>query len=323
MPRTRRSPLRWAPNAPRRGETVETLLRRAELECGVELVRAVAERRTFSDIIVGWPLVGGDRRRLIALSAAPLFGRHREFLGYRGFGVLGEEVDAPRPQEGALGPEPAEEALLRETTALEPSPPPGAAPPADGSVAASETASPAERPFAPLIEALAPRDDGASLTSNSGPPFEDSATAAELAGEASPHDEPRAEPERQVSAAELVRTGHLEALPPPEASLAADGKRESAPALPETGVIEGAASAAQVIETRLETAPMDHFVAPPPPETSLEADGSEPAPALNDAGEAGVAQARPPSRTSLGARRRATLRRRRPSAPPRFTSSAN
>ena len=280
-------------NAPRRGETVETLLRRAKLECGVELVRAVAERRTFSDIIVGWPLVGGDRRRLIALSAAPLFGRHREFLGYRGFGVLGEEVDAPRPQEGALGPEPAEEALLRETTALEPSPPPGAAPPADGSVAASETASPAERPFAPLIEALAPRDDGASLTSNSGPPFEDSATAAELAGEASPHDEPRAEPERQVSAAELVRTGHLEALPPPEASLAADGS-ESAPALPETGVIEGAASAAQVIETRLETAPMDHFVAPPPPETSLEADGSEPAPALNDAGEAGVAQARPP-----------------------------
>jgi hypothetical protein len=28
------------------------------------------------------------------LSAAPRFGRHREFLGYRGFGVLGEEIEA-------------------------------------------------------------------------------------------------------------------------------------------------------------------------------------------------------------------------------------
>ena len=111
-------------NAPRRGETVETLLRRAKLECGDELVRAIAERQTFSDIIVGWPLVGGDRRRLIALSAAPLFGRHREFLGYRGFGVLGEEVDAPRPQEGALatgacrgGPTPGDDGARTEPPA--------------------------------------------------------------------------------------------------------------------------------------------------------------------------------------------------------------
>ena len=89
-------------NAPRPGETVETLLRRTGLERGGELVRVIAARHTFSDIVVGWPL-GGDRRRLIALSAAPQFGRHREFLGYRGFGVLGEEVDAPRPREGGLG----------------------------------------------------------------------------------------------------------------------------------------------------------------------------------------------------------------------------
>ena len=35
-------------NAPRRGETVETLLRRVELERGDELVRVIAERQTFS-----------------------------------------------------------------------------------------------------------------------------------------------------------------------------------------------------------------------------------------------------------------------------------
>src|SRR5271165_3616995 len=273
-------------NAPRRDETVETLLRRAELERGDELVRVIAERQTFSDVMVGWPLLGGDRRRLIALSAAPQFGRRREFLGYRGFGVLGEEVDAPRPQEAALAPEPVEEALLRETTALEPSPTPGAGPPADGSVAASEAASPAEQPFAPLIEAPAPQESTAPLASDSGPPFQDRAAAAGPVGEAPP----RSEPDGQVSAAELVGTGHLEAPPLPEASLSADGS-ESSPALPETGEIAGRASAAEVIETHLETAPKDHLEASPPPNASLEADGSEPAPTLSDAGEAGAAQA--------------------------------
>jgi PAS domain S-box-containing protein len=274
-------------NAPRRSETVETLLRRVKLERGGELVRVIAERQTFSDIIVGWPLLGGDRRRLVALSAAPQFGRHREFLGYRGFGVLGEEVGAPRPREAALAPERAEEALSRETT-LEPSPTPGAAPFANGSVAASEAASPAERPFAPLAEAPAPQDDTASLMSDSGPAFEDRAAAAGLAGETPPHDEPRAEPDGQVS--ELVETyleaahaEHLEASPPREAPLAADGS-ESAPALPETGEIAGRASAAEVIATHLETAHAEHLEASPPREAPLAVDGSEPA-ALPETGE--------------------------------------
>ena len=274
-------------NAPRRGETVETLLRRAKLERGGELVRVIAERQTFSDIMVGWPLLGGDRRRLIALSAAPLFGRHREFLGYRGFGMLGEEVDAPRPQEADLTPEPAEEALSRETATREPSPTPGAAPSADGSVAASEAASPAEQPFAPLAEAPAPQDERASSTSDSGPPFEDPAAAAELAGEAPPNDEPRAEPDGQVSELvgthlETAPTELLEAPPPPEASLAADGSELSAPELP--GEIGGRSSAAELIETHLETAHAEHLKAPPP-EASLAADGSESAPALPETGE--------------------------------------
>jgi PAS domain S-box-containing protein len=81
-------------NAPNRGESVIALLGRAELDGGDELVRVLAARRTFSGITVGWPLAGLDRRRLVTLSAAPLFSRRREFLGYRGFGVLGEEIDA-------------------------------------------------------------------------------------------------------------------------------------------------------------------------------------------------------------------------------------
>jgi hypothetical protein len=96
-------------NAPHRGESVEALLRRAELDCGDELVRALAGRQTFSGIAVGWPLPGMDRRRLVMFSAAPLFGRHREFLGYRGFGVLGEEIDAAASNQADSAPAPAKD----------------------------------------------------------------------------------------------------------------------------------------------------------------------------------------------------------------------
>ena len=81
-------------NAPDRGESIEALFRRVGLDRGDELIRVLGERQTFSRVTLEWPLPGLDRRRLIALSAAPMFGRHREFLGYRGFGVLGEEIEA-------------------------------------------------------------------------------------------------------------------------------------------------------------------------------------------------------------------------------------
>ena len=67
---------------------------------GDELIRVLGNRQTFSGVTVEWPLSGLDRRRLIALSAAPMFGRQREFLGYRGFGVLGEEIEAAPVSEG-------------------------------------------------------------------------------------------------------------------------------------------------------------------------------------------------------------------------------
>ena len=104
--------------APHRGESVEALLRRAGLARGDQLARVVGERQTFSGVTVEWPLPGLDRRRLIALSAAPMFGRRREFLGYRGFGVLGEEIEAVAAPEGHVSGEPVEEdlSLLREAS---------------------------------------------------------------------------------------------------------------------------------------------------------------------------------------------------------------
>jgi PAS domain S-box-containing protein len=92
-------------NAPDRGESIEAFFRRVGLNRGDELVRVVGERETFSHVTVEWPLSGLERRRLIALSAAPMFGRQREFLGYRGFGVLGEEIEAVAAPEGNMSAE--------------------------------------------------------------------------------------------------------------------------------------------------------------------------------------------------------------------------
>ena len=91
-------------HAPRRGESVEAFVRRAELDGGEALARALDERRTFSGLRVERPLPEPGRRRRVALSAAPLFGRHREFLGYRGFGVLGQESEAVVTLEADFSP---------------------------------------------------------------------------------------------------------------------------------------------------------------------------------------------------------------------------
>ncbi len=92
-------------NAPERGESVEALFSRVGLDRGEELIGVLGERQTFSRLILEWPLSERGRRRLIALSAAPMFGRHREFLGYRGFGVLGEEIETVPVSDGQVSEE--------------------------------------------------------------------------------------------------------------------------------------------------------------------------------------------------------------------------
>src|SRR6204780_3038692 len=109
-------------NAPDRGESIEAFFRRVGLNRGDELVRVVGERETFSHVTVEWPLSGLERRRLIALSAAPMFGRQREFLGYRGFGVLGEEIEAVAAPKGDVSAEPAEDHRSELPEASEPNP---------------------------------------------------------------------------------------------------------------------------------------------------------------------------------------------------------
>ena len=100
-------------NAPERGELLEAFFRRVGMDGGDELARVVGEQETFSRVTLEWPWSGLDRRRLIALSAAPMFGRQREFLGYRGFGVLCEEIDAVAMPEDNLPAELAADESIR------------------------------------------------------------------------------------------------------------------------------------------------------------------------------------------------------------------
>jgi PAS domain S-box-containing protein len=106
-------------NAPQQGEPVEAFFRRVGLDRGDELVRVLGARQTFSRLTLEWPLPALGQRRMIALSAAPVFGRHREFLGYRGFGVLGEEIEAVTASESPMSPVLAEDHRSAPPEALE------------------------------------------------------------------------------------------------------------------------------------------------------------------------------------------------------------
>ena len=188
-------------NAPRRGELVEAFVRRAELDGGEALARALGERRTFSGLKVEWPLPEPGRRRRVALSAAPLFGRHREFLGYRGFGVLGQESEAvaapeadfsPAPPEGDRPPETEgfepERALLADALELEPGP----GEPAAGPIESDLELAPMDVSEAPTPLDVSPDADGEQCAAPLSEAFEPEAAppADEVAAESEAGEEP-------------------------------------------------------------------------------------------------------------------------------------
>ena len=56
------------------------------------VANALAARGTWSGIVVPWPIEGEDQPLPIEMSGLPIFGRDREFAGYRGFGIC-RDVD--------------------------------------------------------------------------------------------------------------------------------------------------------------------------------------------------------------------------------------
>ncbi|MCO4318715.1 PAS domain S-box protein [Phyllobacterium sp. 21LDTY02-6] len=85
-----------------------------------ERVAELLERRdTWSGRTVFWPMENGDKRVPVELAALPIYSREREFLGFRGFGIvrLSEAVQAQSPL--MTEPEDAAETVVEEPAALE------------------------------------------------------------------------------------------------------------------------------------------------------------------------------------------------------------
>jgi PAS domain S-box-containing protein len=214
-------------HAPHLGESLEALLHRVGLDRGDELRRALGERRTFAQVTVEWPLSGLDRRRLIALSAAPMFGRQREFLGYRGFGVLGEEIEAVAVPEGDVSAELAEDHRFEPPEAPELNPSWSAGKP-EAEVRPGESAAGPVEPhfeFAPAESAGAPQS---LLEADGRGPLPVLTEAFELEA-SSPPRELEAEVEAPENAAKTVEPNlelpapNAPDVPSPKASLEEDG----------------------------------------------------------------------------------------------------
>jgi PAS domain S-box-containing protein len=111
--------------APKAGETLGTACFRA-IENGDALVAAVRRRETFSGVTVLWRADGGARAVPVTWSGAPLLGAAREFVGFRGFGKIGDAVEAAAPVP--LAPPPAadtgvpghEQAIVEDVAPAEP-----------------------------------------------------------------------------------------------------------------------------------------------------------------------------------------------------------
>jgi len=123
-------------HAPRLGETLTALSARVGLDSSGDLAEAIAARRTFSALPLGWPEPNRVHARIALVSGAPIFDAERRFGGFRGFGLFtGETIlcQAVERTQGEARPpvETPERALER----------PGAASPADD----SSPAAPPER----------------------------------------------------------------------------------------------------------------------------------------------------------------------------------
>jgi signal transduction histidine kinase/PAS domain-containing protein len=58
-----------------------------QLDKDGRVARAIGTRDTWSGLVLSWPVDGATQRLKIELSGLPIYDRHRNFIGYRGFGV--------------------------------------------------------------------------------------------------------------------------------------------------------------------------------------------------------------------------------------------
>ncbi|MBR0874377.1 PAS domain S-box protein [Bradyrhizobium tropiciagri] len=105
------------------------------------VMQAFATHSTWSGITLGWPVDGGGRLP-VELSGLPVFDRHRNFAGYRGFGVCRDldglaRLAALRRYEFFSGPPMPQPLSADAATPAAVHAPPAAAPPPDPNAAPS------------------------------------------------------------------------------------------------------------------------------------------------------------------------------------------
>ena len=147
---------------PREGETLTAFVARAGFDRGGRFAEALATRRTFAALPVGWG--ESESARIALMSGAPQFDSDRRIAGWRGFGLFAEEPassrTSPPPAEIAVSPASAEAA-----PESPPAPPQDAAPPAPPQRAAPPAERGAEivvlRPAPPAAANVVPIRPGA------------------------------------------------------------------------------------------------------------------------------------------------------------------
>ena len=105
-------------HAPRAGETLSALSARVGMDPMGDLAGAIAARRTFSALRLGWPEPNRAHARMALISGAPVFDAERRFVGFRGFGLFtGETIfcdpAAPTQREARPPVDAAERVLER------------------------------------------------------------------------------------------------------------------------------------------------------------------------------------------------------------------
>jgi PAS domain S-box-containing protein len=79
-------------HAPSAGETLTALSARIGFDPTGDLAEAIAARRTFSALRLGWPEANRVNVRIALISGAPIFDAERRFAGFRGFGLFPGET---------------------------------------------------------------------------------------------------------------------------------------------------------------------------------------------------------------------------------------
>src|SRR3569832_2126186 len=116
------------------------------------MAKALAQRDTWSGIVIDWPVDGTSERLPIEMSALPVFDRDRQFFGFRGFGICRDldKIDRLQRQRTSAPPlQPRSERPHEEEVGkVLPFPAPSPAPPAPAPAEPPQQQEPPPQPAA-------------------------------------------------------------------------------------------------------------------------------------------------------------------------------